>query len=178
MTAADLSYRFEYRDLAEALYLALAEDAFYITLERHSEGREAMLRYLDHSMIEAREFGELFIPDDHRHGVSIWLRPLDAESEADMKRAKRQFLLDHMGESAERKYQEIVSSMSERSASVVDDRYWYLSIVGVLPEYQGKGLGPGLVNAVLAQTDSTRGADLPGNVFSAQSQFLPAARVS
>lgn len=153
MPGGDSDYRFEYRDLAEALYLALVDDAFYITLERHSEGREAMLRYLDYSMIEAREYGELYIPDAHRHGVSIWSKPLDAQREAEMKQAKQQFLLNHMGEASERKYQDIVASMAERTDTQVDNRYWYLSIVGIKPDQQGKGLGPALVNSVLDQTD-------------------------
>ena len=46
----NIEYKFEYRDLAEALYLALADDAFYITLEQHSAGREAMLRYLEQDL--------------------------------------------------------------------------------------------------------------------------------
>ena len=29
---------------------------------------------------------------------------------------------------------------------------WYLSIIGVLPKYQGQGLGPGLVTPVLARS--------------------------
>ena len=31
---------------------------------------------------------------------------------------------------------------------------WYLSIVGVLPDYQGRGLGGELIRPVLAQTDA------------------------
>ena len=54
-------YRFAYRDYAEALYDALAEDAFYRTMEQSvSDGdqrREALLRYLDYSMREAKEYG-------------------------------------------------------------------------------------------------------------------------
>ena len=153
MGTTTTDFRFEYRDLAEALYDALVDDAFYTTLQKHTTGKEAMLRYLEYSMIEAREYGELFIPEEHRHGVSLWLKPQSAEREKEKKRAKRQFMLDQLGEAAEHCYQRIVQSMSERSDSVVEDHYWYLSIIGILPEHQGKGFGPGLVEAVLAQTD-------------------------
>ena len=147
------SYRFAYRELAEALCAALANDPFYITLERHSTGSEGLLKYLDYSMLEAREYGELLVPQRHQYGVSLWLKPLDADRAAMMKAAKRQFLIEHLGESAEQVYQKMVDSMAVRSAQVVDDVYWYLSIVGILPEHQGQGLGPDLINPVLARTD-------------------------
>ena len=60
-----MSYLFRYRKHAEALYLALTEDHFYITLEKSvgddESGREAMLKYMDYSMIEAESFGELLL---------------------------------------------------------------------------------------------------------------------
>ncbi len=50
-------------------------------------------------------------------------------------------------------YCKIVDFMSEESKEVVSESYWYLSILGVSPDIQGKGLGPDLILPVLEKTD-------------------------
>ena len=59
-----MTYEFFHKPLAEVLYAALTDDAFYVTMEASVEGeqtdrREAMLRYLDYSMKEAHAHGAL-----------------------------------------------------------------------------------------------------------------------
>ncbi len=39
--------------------------------------------------------------------------------------------------------------MTDKSTFLISRRYWYLSIIGILPEYQGQGLGANLVTAIL-----------------------------
>ncbi len=59
-----MNYAFSYRLPAEALYLALIGDALYITLEKSvtvGSAREALLRYMDCSMIWAAHYGKLLI---------------------------------------------------------------------------------------------------------------------
>jgi len=43
--------------------------------------------------------------------------------------------------------------MSEESRQVVSETFWYLSILGISPNLQGKGLGLDLVLPVLKKTD-------------------------
>lgn len=153
------AYRFLYRPYAELLYLALKDDPFYAAMERSVDSdqperaRQAMFAYLDYSMVEAELHDALHRPSDHMYGVSIWSKPLSAET-AQAKREKKQaFIAQHMGETSLKTYNNIVSYMSEQSGQYVDDNYWYLSIVGVLPEFQGRGLGVGLLSSVLAEAD-------------------------
>jgi GNAT superfamily N-acetyltransferase len=150
-----MSYVFHYPDLAEALYHALKEDAFYIAMENSADGdgKEAMLRYMDFSMKEAAEYGRLYIPQSHRCGVSIWSKPLSAEREAERSALKKSFIMEHMGKGSLDTYKSIVEFMSARAEEAVSAEYWYLSILGVLPEYQGQGLGVGLVESVLKEAD-------------------------
>ena len=147
----------ENRDYALALYQALQQDAFYITLEKSVgdavTGREAMLQYLEFSMLEANKYGLLYEPKTHRHGVSIWIKPQSDEIEAKMKIEKQQFLLNQMGNASLACYQKMVSQMSKNADGLIDANAWYLSIVGIKPEYQGRGLGLGLVTDVLHQSD-------------------------
>ena len=151
-----MPYQFTYRPYAEALYEALQVDAFYTTMERSVENgspKEAMLRYLDYSIEEAGRYGAVVIPGDHTYGISIWSKPLEAHLEAEKYRQKQQFLEEYMGRASLDTYNTIVTFMSSASGKVVNDDYWYLSIVGILPEHQGKGLGVELLEQVLYETD-------------------------
>ncbi len=153
-----MRFEFTYKLYADALYSALCRDPFYSTLEKSiedtSESRLAMLKYMDFSMIEGQNFGELYIPKDHKYGVSVWSKPLDSKLENNRKKEKKSFLLNQLGRKALNTYQSIVDYMSEKAQLIVKSDYWYLSIVGILPQFQGQGLGPGLIGDVLAKTDS------------------------
>lgn len=151
-----MEYEFSHRILAEALYEALTEDAFYITLEKSvTEGsaREAMLRYLDYSMVEAHRYGVLLISADHKSGAALWSRPLKRELEREKQRRKRDFIIYHMGQSCLESYQAMVAFMTGKSAPQIDADAWYLSIVGIHPRSQGRGHGVDLVEEVLQKTD-------------------------
>ncbi len=155
-----MTYKYQYHNYSTALYEALLDDAFYITMERSIADtafcKEAMLRYLDYSMVEAKKYGELFIPTDHQFGVSVWSVPIDQELEAQKSLEKKSFIRNHMSQQSLEKYNQIVGIMAANAATLIDKDDWYLSIVGILPEYQGKGLGIELVNSVLAKTDRLR----------------------
>lgn len=90
-----MSFKFKYIKYAEALYNALCEDSFYTTLERSIEdpisSREAMLKYMDFSMIESQNSGVLYIPKDHEYGVSVWSKPLESELEKKKNTEKKRF---------------------------------------------------------------------------------------
>jgi ribosomal protein S18 acetylase RimI-like enzyme len=154
-------YSFNYRHFAEALYQALLPDPFCIAMESSVEGssmvkREAMLRYMDYSMKEAEKFGELFIPAKHQYGTSIWSKPLSPKLENEKKSNKELFLRTNMGEASLNTYLKITDFMSSQIESVVPSDAWYLSIIGILPEFQGKGLGADLIKPVLTKTDDLK----------------------
>jgi GNAT superfamily N-acetyltransferase len=58
-----------------------------------------------------------------------------------------------MGTASATRYQGIADFMSRQSAALVDASAWYLSIVGVLPAWQNRGLGGALIAPVLEQAD-------------------------
>ncbi|MCP4769642.1 MAG: GNAT family N-acetyltransferase [Gammaproteobacteria bacterium] len=157
MTEADDGYRFAYREHAQALYDTLREDAFYITMEQsagNEDGQyEALLRYLDYSMVEADEYGMLLFPETQRQGVAIWSQPLAAEHEAQKKQSKLDFLRQHMGHASAATYNDIVAFMSAQSDALIDASAWYLSIVGIFPAFQNRGQGNSLIGATLEQAD-------------------------
>lgn len=153
-----MDYIFNYRAFSEALYDALTEDAFYMAMESSVSGgpdqrREAMLRYYDYSIREARKYGCLYRPDGTAVGVSIWSRPLDADRSRQMTKEKKAFLRKHMGHVSLSTYAKITGFMAAQTTRVVPPGSWYLSIVGVAPPFQGQGLGPGLIRPILDRTD-------------------------
>jgi GNAT superfamily N-acetyltransferase len=153
-----LNYTFEYRSLSETLYDALVDDAFYITMEGSVSGtpgqrREAMRRYYDFSMQEARKYGRLVTPDGRAFGAAIWTRPVYGDLAGQMSNEKKTFIRDHMGAASLETYKRITASMARQTATVVPPAGWYLSIVGIAPPFQGQGLGETLVRPVLDRTD-------------------------
>ena len=151
------SLQHEYTKYAEALYCALRDDAYYITMEKTVENsvtsKEIMLRYLEYSMIEAKKYGILHIPKEHEYGVSVWAKPLSLNMQSQKHSEKKDFLLKYMGEKSLKTYQSIISFMEAKAQPLIKEDFWYLSIVGVLPDFQGQGLGQKLVENVLHKSD-------------------------
>lgn len=111
-----------------------------------------MLAYYDFSMLEARLFGRIHLPEAD-YGVSLWLQPLTVERAAEKKRRRESFLLEAFGEGVLEKYRQIMIHMDANAEPLVDEDAWYLSIVGILPEFQNQGLGASLILPVLEASD-------------------------
>ncbi len=145
-----------YPQHAQSLYEALRPDPYFAALEQwaaHPPGREAMLDYYDFSMREAAEYGRLFFPEGEASGVSVWLLPQTPERAAQRKAAREEFLLQRFGTLALSRYRAAMINMTANAGHLVDEAAWYLSIVGVLPAHQNRGLGAELVGAVLRESD-------------------------
>lgn len=145
------------RILSEALYAALRDNPFYIALSDSIPTRinahDRVLRYLDYSIAEARRFGRLFAPQGRPVGASVWSLPLQPEQMTRKAQDKAAFIQSELGADACRVYSEMSVAMAERTNSLIEESDWYLSILGVLPEHQGKGLGRDLVRPVLEEAD-------------------------
>ena len=94
------------------------------------------------------------MPSGHDYGIAVWARPLDKNLEIEKHNKKTSFLNNHMGRESLEIYNSIVNFMLEKSTSLIDEKSWYLSIIGILPEFQGQGFGTTLVNNILDRTDS------------------------
>ena len=158
MTDTERPHTRQYRQYSETLYQALADDPFYRALERNvacrDNAREAMLCYFDYSICEADRFGHLCRPSDKPVGVSLWSVPLGKTGKSQKQNGKSAAIRSRMGLRCLEVYQQIGTFMSAASAPLIAETDWYLSIVGVSPEFQGRGLGAELINPVLATTDA------------------------
>lgn len=170
-----MNYELKYPQYAKALYDALKHDPFYKAMEESVTiclGQEGMLRYMDYSIGEGERYGELFIPEHHPYGISIWSKPLSPGQSHKQHHEKENFLRRQMGEKSLETYHAIVGFMTDKSTFLISRRYWYLSIIGILPEYQGQGLGANLVTAILKKNRLSRYPNLSGNLYPAQHVFL------
>lgn len=153
-----MTYQITYRNISQALYLSLNQDPFYIELENSIAAnpvvrREAMLTYFDYSMTEGQKYGELYLPDGESFGASIWSKPINGPLAKQIVREKKAFIRQHLGEPTLKKYRDIVEFMSQSANDIVPADSWYLSIVGIAPQFQGQGLGGSLVKPILDKAD-------------------------
>lgn len=156
-----MTYQITYRNISQALYLSLRQDPFYIELENSIAGepdarREAMLTYFDYSMTEGQKYGELYLPDGESFGASIWSKPINGLLAKQILREKKAFIRQHLGEPTLKKYSDIIEFMSQSAKDIVPTGSWYLSIVGIAPQFQGQGLGRALVKPILDKADKMR----------------------
>jgi GNAT superfamily N-acetyltransferase len=153
-----VNYNCRYPAVARVLYDALTDDSFYQTLEAAASvdpetARQAMIRYLDYSMIEAEEYGQLCFPEDRTAGAAIWSKPLDTAIQKSLSAQKKAFVSEHMGERCCKVYAAITGYMHSHTMTVVEADCWYLSIIGISPALQGHGIGAEMMKSVLEQTD-------------------------
>jgi GNAT superfamily N-acetyltransferase len=137
---------------------ALEDDPFYrsICAPYYSDTlrrRAVLAEYFDYSIQEGRELGRCVHLADEAHGVAVWLLPQSPEVESQAAERKRTFLKAALTTEGCANYYRIIEFMSTKSATLVDDAAWYLSIVAVAPAAQGQGLGRKLLEPTIAKAD-------------------------
>ena len=85
--------------------------------------------------------------------AAVWLLPLSPERAAAEASAKAAFIQGALEPEGAENYRRIVDFMASRSRPIVSSAAWYLSIVGVAPGAQGRGVGGKLIRATLAEAD-------------------------
>jgi len=137
---------------------ALEDDPFYRSICAPYDGdtvrrRAVLAKYFDYSIQEGRELGRCIHLADEARGVAVWLLPQAPEVESQAAQQKRTFLQTELSADGCANYYRIIKFMSAKSATLVDDAAWYLSIVGVDPAAQGQGLGRKLLEPTIAEAD-------------------------
>jgi GNAT superfamily N-acetyltransferase len=142
----------------EALVDSLWSDPFYAQIARAVAGdaarRAALARYFDYSMTEGARIGRLIVSPDPAPGAAIWTLPQVGGAAAIESAAKRAFMAAAMGAAALDTWQRIIDFMEPRAAAVVEPSAWYLSILGVTPVAQGRGVGARMLAPTLAEADA------------------------
>ena len=138
---------------AGCLAAALEDDPFYSTITPNQPHRRATLAaYFDYSLREGQRLGITTIPDDP-FGAAIWTLPQERALIAQASADKLAYMERTLGPQGFQNYCRMLDFMTPHAEPVVDSAAWYLSILGVCPDVQGKGLGAELVAPVLALAD-------------------------
>jgi ribosomal protein S18 acetylase RimI-like enzyme len=138
---------------------ALERDPFYgcITAEFGGDDvrrRAALAAYFDYSIRQGTRIGRVVRLEAADMGVSVWVLPQSEEVQERERLRKRAYLQGVLGAVGSENYARIVDFMSARARPVVGNDSWYLSIVAVAPQAQGRGLGARLLAPTLAEADS------------------------
>ena len=137
---------------------ALEDDPFYrsICAPYYSDTvrrRAVLAKYFDYSIQEGRKLGRCIHLADETRGVAVWLLPQSSRLESQAAQRKRTFLHAALSPKGCENYYRIIEFMSAKSASLVDEAAWYLSIVAVDPAAQGQGLGRKLLEPTITEAD-------------------------
>ena len=140
------------------LVAALIGDVFYqsILIEHAGDDakRAALARYMDWSIAEADRTGRVVPADDPAIGAALWLLPRTPDVERDEHDAKHAFLAALCGPRGYASYARIVGFMHAHADAAIPPEAWYLSILGVDPTLQGRGIGARLLAPTLAEADA------------------------
>jgi GNAT superfamily N-acetyltransferase len=140
------------------LVAALSGDVFYQTiLAAHATDeakRAALARYMGYSIDEAARTGRVVLADDPAIGAALWLLPREAGVERREHAAKHAFLAELCGPTGYDHYRRIVGFMHTQAERAIPADAWYLSILGVDPAVQGRGIGARLLAPTIAEADA------------------------
>ncbi|MBS0425986.1 MAG: GNAT family N-acetyltransferase [Proteobacteria bacterium] len=141
---------------AAAVAEALLPDPFYlaVTVDHADDAarRLAVLgAYVDQALDEAPSVGFCTRAQPDQAGAAIWHLPQPPDVVARADAAKRAQLAALLGPRGLANYRAIVDFMAPHAARAVAPGAWYLSIIGVAPSQQGRGLGAQLLAAALSR---------------------------
>ncbi len=146
-----------------SLAQALADDPFYRTISDHvgadpAQREHALAQYFLQALQEGYQAGRVDLIDECGDGAAIWTLPDNPQASAAAYAARKQAMPAALGPLGFAAFESIVANMEAHLASQDLAAAWYLSIAGIKPDEQGKGLGAGLLAAGLAAADKHHAA--------------------
>jgi len=144
---------------AQGIAAAFRDDPFYASLVAQlppaaAQRHEVLARYFAYAIDEAAAHGRLHLAEPPAHGAAVWLLPEAAAARQQREAAKQQALATILGSAGLARYQAMISAMAMLTAPVTPAAGWYLSILGIAPGHQGRGIGTALLRPALAEADA------------------------
>jgi ribosomal protein S18 acetylase RimI-like enzyme len=99
-------------------------------------------------------YGLALTTDGEPRGAAVWLQPGETELTASRAQAAGMGgLAGLMGPEGSVRSLRIWRLFADTRAREAGERYWYLMVIGVQPEFQGQGIGSALMHPALALAD-------------------------
>jgi ribosomal protein S18 acetylase RimI-like enzyme len=100
-------------------------------------------------------FGRALSTAGAPHGVAIWLPPGETEmTDNRIAAAGMDASPAVLGEEAFGRFASVMAQIEPSYDQDVPPRHWHLALIGVDPDYSGKGIGSALMKPILAQADA------------------------
>ena len=141
---------------ARSLALALASDPFYRAVSVACNGDEAVRLTILHgyfalALLEGEQAGRVDLADGR--GAAIWALDAAAEVREAAYAQRLAGMQTVLGEQGLANFKAMVHNMETAMAGQNLGDAWYLSILGIAPEAQGRGLGASVLAGGLAAVD-------------------------
>jgi ribosomal protein S18 acetylase RimI-like enzyme len=151
--------RLEKRDRARAataLTEAFHADPVYERLIPDPEARTAALQRLWRAIVRyGLLYGQVYTTHE-LDGIASWLPPGETDgSVARAVRAGMPFALNSFPSEARRTFLAVLEVLDPLQRQLMPEPHWYLAVLGVRPERQGRGIGSALMAPVLDRADAT-----------------------
>jgi len=139
---------------------ALEDDPFYAAIIVESaltavERRARLRDYFHYSLVEGEQLGLTTVPQAN-FGAAIWHFPQPQARTAQLYAQKVAFLAPILGTRGLSNYEAMIAFMAPYSEACMGLDAWYLSILGVAPQFQNQGLGRTLIESTLMEADHAR----------------------
>ncbi len=142
-----------------ALVESLLDDPFYQAIsidfsEDLAARKHVLSAYFEYSLGEAERTGRCVVCAEPEQGAAAWLLPRTPSVDAAESAEKTSYLSTLLGPHGNENYHRMVRFMAPLAEAVMPAEAWYLSIVGVLPTAQGKGVGARLLAPTLDEAQN------------------------
>jgi GNAT superfamily N-acetyltransferase len=121
-----------------------------------AQRKQGLCLYFRYSLEEAEHTGRCVVAPAPKLGAAAWLLPRSPDVDASESAAKSKYLASALGSQGLESYYRIVRYMAPLAARVVPRDAWYLSIIGILPSAQGRGLGARLLAGTLEEASRAK----------------------
>lgn len=143
---------------ARSLAAALINDPFYRTVtvacgDDEAARLEMLVAYFELALVEGRQAGRVDLADVHGNGAAIWNTDTPAEQRQAAYAQRETALRALLGPQGFAHFTAIVENMEQVPGQHDLKDAWYLSIAGVAPAAQGRGLGASVLAPGLAAVD-------------------------
>jgi ribosomal protein S18 acetylase RimI-like enzyme len=148
---------------ARSLAAALIGDPFYravtVACGDDEAARLAMLEaYFALALVEGEQAGRVDLADDGGNGAAIWTTDTPAAERQAAYAQREDALRVLLGEQGYAHFMAIVGNMEHALTPHALQDAWYLSIAGIAPDVQGRGLGASVLAPGLAAVDAAGAA--------------------
>jgi GNAT superfamily N-acetyltransferase len=116
-------------------------------------------------------FGEVYTTSPNANGTAVWFRPGESELTAErIKQAGLDRAPDVLGAASWARFNSVCDYVERLHPQEVPQPHWYLPLLGVDPELQGKGAGTALLRPILDRADKDA---LPAYLWTAKARNVP-----